>query len=622
MDRLLVPRGYEQFNIVELVLPLLIDVLTAENTSILASWFLFDKAAIALGQNLTKKFLLDPILKLYSECDDRVKNNSSFDSLMRSSNGLSFKSRKAIKLYHHSFLLRLIVRFGLNCFLNNFVPPLIEAIGGCREADHQNLYHHHQHDSSQQNARRTSKMYVCATKRTRKIHKISSTLKDGEIEQMMLKKPSESDEMFTFENESDDLQKSINVHLTDTSSDNDIDRFETNLIDGNFSLYFKNYMHNHISLFFKYLIFQGLQLNHSNAIEVTEETTLSDNGLRLSDLSGFSFEYDNNAGDQSIGMKKEMGNLVLSPTIPIPSSSSPSSKRNQLNTIDCEIGSKISTEDTEMFIESSMAHKENRQRSATTSLSSSVNQSNSSDQQTQYQISDMSAESLIWLAHRLGPVLTARYLTRNLLKMLTLCYIGQENLIPDLMDNNECKHDDLLMFTIADARVSGDRKAVKVLECLTSITAIYGDQFILLQYFPHITELIALCKKRITSSLEGGLISSLQLLKYVVRFLSDTVIMEQLHVSTFSVGMLANIDEMNNLRNKNDFSVYGFKDTILKNIIHPIIRFIASTRFQMPNGFLARSVLARKLLDALYVLSVRVGPEMSKTYLCIPALQR
>lgn len=283
----------------------------------------------------------------------------------------------------------------------------------------------------------------------------------------------------------------------------------------------------------------GLRLNHSNAIEVTEETTLSDSGFRLSDLSGLSFEEDQNAGDQSHEMltekfSKESGNLT-SPTIPIPSSSSssPSSKRNQLNTIDCEIGSKMSTEDKEMFIESSMVHKRSRERSIAASISSSVKPTNFSDQQTQYQISDMCAESLIWLSHRLGPVLTARHLSRNLLKMLTLCYIGQENLMPDLLEDSECKnlHDDLLMFTIADGRVSGDRSAVKVLECLTSITTIYGENFILLQYFPHITELIALCKKRLTSNLEGGIISSLQLLKYVVPCLSDAVIMDQLHVS-------------------------------------------------------------------------------------------
>lgn len=210
IERVLVPHGHEQFNIVDLILPHIIDLLISESTSILAAWFLFDNAAIALGQNKTQKYLLEPILKLYdTDGDEQVAFlNGNSDSSMKFNNGISFKSRKTIKLYHHSFLLRLIVRFGLSCFLNNFIAPLIEAIGGCKEPVQQPF---------------------CP---------VDSTTKHSKYIKMC-SIPSGTDEMFTFDNEGDDLQKAAAaLHLTD-SSDNDgdtisqiIDQFETSSNDG------------------------------------------------------------------------------------------------------------------------------------------------------------------------------------------------------------------------------------------------------------------------------------------------------------------------------------------------------------------------------------------------------
>lgn len=209
IDRLITAHGYEQFNSIDLILPQIIDLLTTEGTSILAAWFLFDSIAAALGSSETRQQLLEPILKLYdAESIERVALlNSSIDSSMKFTTGAAFKSRKTIKLYHHSFLLRLIVRFGLRCFLNNFVPPLIEAIGGYKEPIHHSYYHYHDNNKSNTSTKLTNKnLKMC-----------------NDVENTDLSKKTSEDEMFSFDNDCDDIQKPIvNINLTD-SSDNDAD---------------------------------------------------------------------------------------------------------------------------------------------------------------------------------------------------------------------------------------------------------------------------------------------------------------------------------------------------------------------------------------------------------------
>jgi WD repeat-containing protein 81 len=59
---------------------------------------------------------------------------------------------------------------------------------------------------------------------------------------------------------------------------------------------------------------------------------------------------------------------------------------------------------------------------------------------------------------------------------------------------------------------------------------LYGEQIILLQYFAHMVELLALCKRKLTQNLEGGLVSCLALLNHITICLSDSTIMNVLHV--------------------------------------------------------------------------------------------
>lgn len=198
------------------------------------------------------------------------------------------------------------------------------------------------------------------------------------------------------------------------------------------------------------------------------------------------------------GNKNSPDNSVKSPTIPIPKQSNTSGAKlvTEFNSIGCNVGSKTSSEDfTYVSAYAMNIHSDNNLLENMCSIDAEDdnpaafltdfdNKSNAikSDKSvhqldhiyrksilSECTISEMSAESVIWLSHRLGPVLTARYLSRNLLRMLTLCYAGKENLTP-IDDNNFTR---LEGVTWKKPILAGDQNAIKVLECLTAIAGMY-----------------------------------------------------------------------------------------------------------------------------------------------------
>jgi len=193
------------------------------------------------------------------------------------------------------------------------------------------------------------------------------------------------------------------------------------------------------------------------------------------------------------GNKNSPGGSVKSPTIPIPKQSNSSGAKlvTEFNSIGCNVGSKTNEDFTNVNAYAMNIHSDsnlsenicNIDIKEDSSAVLSTNFDNKSDvikfDENVYQldhiyrksilnestISEISAESVIWLSHRLGPVLTARYLSRNLLRMLTLCYAGRENLTPIEDNNFVC----LEGVTWKKPILAGDKNAIKVLECLTAI---------------------------------------------------------------------------------------------------------------------------------------------------------
>lgn len=238
LDGLLSTQGYDQFRVIDLLLPHVIDLLNSDDTSVLAAWYLFDPVAAVLGPKGTRKQLLEPMLRLYDADNDERVNflNSNFDSSMKFTTSAAFKSSKTIKLYHHIFLLRLIVRFGLKCFLDNFVAPLIEAIGGYKEPVGGSAYHYHDNQSTLfRKSRSTKNLKLCDEDGVPIDPEVYNTTVAEE-------KKSDNEDVFAFEGESDDAQKpAFTVNLTDSSDDAEaiskiIDQFEISITGGKINI--------------------------------------------------------------------------------------------------------------------------------------------------------------------------------------------------------------------------------------------------------------------------------------------------------------------------------------------------------------------------------------------------
>lgn len=128
-------------------------------------------------------------------------------------------------------------------------------------------------------------------------------------------------------------------------------------------------------------------------------------------------------------------------------------------------------------------------------------------------------------------------------------------------------------------------------------------------------ELLALCKRKLTQNLEGGLISCLTLLNHITPYLSDAALMDVLHVR------LRFVNPFNTKRTY--FEQYNFhlQEPIVKAILYPTVRILSSTRFTFPNGVLTRTIMAEKCLETLFMFSLRLGTVITKNHLAVP-LQR
>ncbi|XP_073945062.1 WD repeat domain 81 isoform X2 [Choristoneura fumiferana] len=561
-------NGCSQFDVLDIFLTHYIELLKNRDTSVLAAWYLFDTMSKALGPEPTKNKLLKHILNLYEDDEyvtDKLDRHKLTELDAAPNSGCTNK-QKFVKLYHNIFLLQLMVRLGLQCFLDNFTQHLVEAVGGYKDVSSEvgspgHLCHHRSmankkprySDDNLKSALCTTDIFSPDTSYGSEHVMTPSIDKMTELSGSMKEKDSDNrseNDLFHFETDKERLPSRSSRSKSPADS---VESYTLNVNPHDSSMQ-----------------------TPSPSAEVFAAKDFSPSAARPHPAKELNVLITK---DESI-VDEPLTRGPISPTIEIPKKLSMFT--SYLHFADEEDKAK---ETQARQIKSLDFNAPSDMASPSHSIEDGFPDS---EEQNVCKISDMSSESLIWLAHRLGPVLTCRYITRNLLKMLTLCYIGKDNLAPWEGDSK----DEFDEISIANSKVVGDRNAMKVIKCLTSIVAMFGEQLIIFQYLPHMGELIASCRRRLSAPLEGGAVACLQLVKYLVPYMSDAKVMEQL------------------------------QDTFLKTILQPSLRLASTSRCAYPSGAAARRALARKLLDAFHALALRVGPEMTRKHLCVPALQR
>ncbi|KAI5098934.1 WD repeat-containing protein 81, partial [Silurus meridionalis] len=529
----------------EILLPFVLALMTEESTAVYAAWYLFEPVSSVLGPRNSSKYLIKPLIGVY-------ENPNCL--------------RGRFYLYTDCFVLQLIVRLGLQAFLSSLLPHVLQVITGFETC--------HTGAGNEWNGlkalREEEEDFECAESSAVSAGKVGAGNAGGSggvgVQDPGLVDYSSgislSDQVFITEGE--DFQNGFYVNNGSSVSTAGVSPKLQGKNSAN-----KDQDQESLSV--------GKLSDKSSASEVSigdGDSTKDRASLKSADSSQdlkqtSDVEDGGDLEDEDATVEEKDRTVQKFPSLELTLSGCTEDSEGTVGTLEGDFMNGMVEGDSEKnIVEEDDDH----------------DPSEDSEEKEHKILLDTVCKTVKWLSAKLGPTVTSQYVARNLLRLLTTCYIGPEK-HQFLLSTNEDSSIDSAGGVYEKKPIVGDQTAKPVLDCLIYIAHLYGEPVLTYQYLPYIGYLVSppfSC--RLNTRKEAGLLVAVVLTQKIIVYLSDTTLMD----------MLMKINQ---------------------DVLMPLLDLLTSPKLGFPSGVQTRSAVCLKTLSLMALICLRIGREMVQQHM-------